>query len=106
MMTDPLLYLFGAVGALIYGFPMFLAAISTVPPTRFALASLAFAVFLGSVAAPVLAQILGNRWSFLVDPQPYPLAVGIGLVANPLVPIFVRKVTGWAEGYNLGGKKP
>lgn len=105
-MSDPLLYVFGAVGALIYSFPQYLAALSANPPGRFALISLAFAVFLGSVFAPVLVPLLGHRWPFLVVPEPYPLAIGIGLVANPLTPIFVRKATGWAEGYNLGGKKP
>lgn len=105
-MRDVLLYLFGGVGALIYGFPMYLAAISLVPPARFAIAVLLFSVFVGTMLAPVLVPMLGHRWSFLVDPEPYPLALAIGLVANPLAPIFIRKLTGWAEAYNIGGKKP
>lgn len=104
-MTDPLLYVFGAVGALIYSFPLYLSALNLVPPGRFALPVLIFSVFVGAVLAPILVPMLGGRWSFLVDPEPYPLAVGIGLGANPLVPIVVRKLTGWADSYNLGGTK-
>ncbi|WP_260597804.1 hypothetical protein [Sphingomonas endolithica] len=105
-MGDTLLYLCGGAGALIYGFPVFLAAIQTDPPTRFALVVLIFSVFVGMIIAPVLVPMLGHQWSFLVSPEPYPLAVAMGLAANPLVPIFVRKMTGWADAYQLGGKKP
>jgi hypothetical protein len=105
-MHDILLYIFGGVGALIYSFPVYLAAMGLEPPSKFALASLAFSVFVGAIIAPVLVQILGHRWPFMVLPEPYPLAVGIGLAANPLVPVFIRRVTGWAESYNIGAKKP
>lgn len=105
-MTDILLYVFGAIGALIYSFPVYLAALQLVPPARFAAVVLVFSVFVGGVIAPVLVLILGHRWPFLIDPEPYPLAIGIGLGANPLVPIFVRKLTGWADRYNLNGEKP
>ncbi|MEG3089490.1 hypothetical protein [Sphingomonas sp. PB4P5] len=105
-MGDALLYLFGAAGALIYGFPVYLAAIQTDPPTRFASAVLTFSVFTGAIIAPMIVPMLGHRWPFLVNPEPYPLAVAMGLAANPLVPIFVRKMTGWADAFQLGGKKP
>jgi hypothetical protein len=104
-MNDHLLYIFGAVGALIYSFPMYLAAASSVPPAKFALVIMMFSVFVGAMLAPVLVPLLGHKWNFLVDPEPYPLAVGIGLASNPLMPIFIRKLTGWAESYNPGGPK-
>jgi hypothetical protein len=104
-MHDPLLYLFGGIGALIYSFPMYLASASAVPPGRFAFVVMLFSVFVGAVLSPVLVPLLGHRWPFLVEPEPYPLAVAIGLGANPLMPIFIRKLTGWAEAYNVGGTK-
>ena len=104
-MTDILLYVFGAVGAFIYAFPLYLTAASAVPPGRFAVAVLTFSVFVGAMIAAALVPLLGARWPFLVDPAPYPLAVGVGLAANPLVPLFVRKVTGWAESYRIGESK-
>jgi hypothetical protein len=104
-MSDYLLYLLGGVGALIYAFPMWLAAVSTVPPARFAFTAMLFAVFVGAVLAPALVPLLGHRWPFLVEPEPYPLALAVGLACNPVMPIFVRKLTGWAESYNLGGTK-
>lgn len=104
-MNDFLLYIFGGVGALIYAFPMYLAAASAEPPGKFAFTVMLFSVFVGGILAPVLVPLLGHRWSFLVDPEPYPLAVAVGLASNPLMPIFIRKLTGWAESYNLGGTK-
>ncbi len=105
-MSNPLFYLFGALGALIYAFPVYLAAVSTVPPGKFALVAMVFAVFVGGVLAPVLVPLLGHRWPFLVQPEPYPLAVVIGLACNPVMPIFMRKLTGWAESFNPGDTKP
>ncbi len=104
-MHNPLLYLFGGIGALIYAFPMYLAAASADPPGRFALTVMFFSVFVGAILSPVLVPMLGHRWDFLVQPEPYPLAVGVGLASNPLMPIFIRKLRDWAESYNPGGTK-
>jgi len=104
-MHDPFLYLVGAVGALIYAFPMYLASAGKVPPPHWPLAALLFAVFTGAVLSPLLVPTLGHRWPFLVDPEPYPLAFGVGLLANPIVPVVVRKATGWADAYTIGGNK-
>jgi hypothetical protein len=41
-MNNPLLYLFGGIGALIYACPMYLAAASAEPPGKFALAVMLF----------------------------------------------------------------
>lgn len=104
-MHDPFLFLVGAIGALIYAFPMYLASAGKVPPPHWPLATLIFAVFTGAVISALLVPTLGHRWDFLVQPEPYPLAFVVGLMANPMVPVVVRKLTGWAEAYNLGGKK-
>lgn len=105
-MNDPLLYLFGAFGALLYSFPVYLAAASTTPPGRFALVILAFSVVVGAVVGPVLVPMLGNWKPWLVTPEPYPLALGIGLAINPLMPIIIRRLTKYAEAFNPGGVKP
>jgi len=104
-MNELLLLLFGAIGGALYSFPMYIAAISLVPPGRFALAIFIFSIFVGAVMAPVFVPMLAGWKPWLVQPSPYPLSVATGLVANPLVPIFVKKVTGWAERFNPEGVK-
>jgi len=102
-MNERYLYaLCGAVGALLYAFPAFLASIRATPPIKFAWLSLSFSVSIGLVGAPILVPMLGHIWPFLVVPEPYPLAAAIGLAINPLAPIFVRKATGWADSYQVG----
>ena len=96
------LALCGAFGALLYSFPIYIAALKSVPPGRFALAMLGFAVIVGAFAAPILVPLLGHRWPFLVEPEPFPLAVGVGLAVNPISPILIKKLTGWADSFNLG----
>lgn len=95
----------GALGALLYSFPILIAALKSVPPGRFAWTSLAFSVGVGTLSAPILVPMLGARWPFLIAPEPYPLAVGIGLAINPLAPIAVRKLTGWADSYQIGNSE-
>ncbi len=104
-MHQPLLYLFGAIGALIYAFPMYLAAAAAVPPGKFAFIVMLFSIATGAILAPLLVPMLGHRWGFLVQPEPYPLAVAVGLLCNPLIPIFVGKIRDWAESFKFGGMK-
>lgn len=99
------LALCGALGASLYAFPILIKALSAVPPGKFAWVSLAFSVIVGAMSAPILVPFLGGRWNFLIVPEPYPLAVGIGLAINPLAPILVDKLTRWADGYQIGSKK-
>lgn len=96
------LALCGALGAMLYGFPILIAALKAVPPDRFAWVSAVFSVLVGGAMAPILVPLLGNWKPFLVQPEPYPLAVGLGLAVNPLAPILVRKLTGWADAYQIG----
>ena len=105
MPTFIALALCGALGALLYSFPILIAALKSVPPGRFAWTSLGFSVGVGAMMAPILVPLLGSRWSFLVQPEPYPLAVGIGLAINPLAPIAIKKLTGWADAYQIGSTK-
>lgn len=100
-----ILALCGALGASMYAFPILIKALTAVPPGKFAWLSLAFSIIVGASTAPIMVPLLGNRWAFLIVPEPYPLAVGIGLAINPLAPIIIRKLTSWAEGYNIGPKK-
>jgi hypothetical protein len=99
------LALCGALGAALYGFPVFMAALNSVPPARFAWASLAFSIAVGALSTPLLVPTLGNRWPWLLVPEPYPLAIGIGLAVNPIAPILVRKLTGWVDAVNIGTTK-
>lgn len=102
MHTHLLLAACGAVGALMYSFPILLAALKAVPPGRFAWTTALFSVFLGAALAPIFVPNLGAKWPFLVQPEPYPLAVGVGLMVNPLTPIIVRRLTKFADSYQIG----
>lgn len=105
MPTFLTLALCGALGALLYAFPIMIAALKLVPPGRFAWTSMGFSVLVGGLMSPILVPLLGSRWPFLVQPEPYPLAVGIGLAINPLAPIAIKKLTGWADAYQIGNTK-
>lgn len=100
-----ILALCGALGALLYSFPILIAALKAIPPGRFAWTSMVFSVVVGAAMAPILVPMLGSRWDFLVQPEPYPLAVGVGLAVNPLAPIVVKRLTGWADNYQIGNIK-
>lgn len=92
----------GIAGALIYSFPAYLRAISRKPPLEFAMATLLFSLFVGSVSATLFTRLVGYHWPWTVQPEPWPLALVIGLASNPLVPILLRRIEGWAETF--GGK--
>lgn len=94
----------GAVGASLYAFPILIAALKAVPPGRFAWTTALFSVIVGAVLAPIFVDPLGAKWPFLVFPKPYPLAVALGLAVNPLTPIFVKKLTQFADRYEIGPK--
>jgi hypothetical protein len=89
MLTDLLQFVFGGVGAIIYGFPLYMT--SRKEDTFEAGANFMYAVFVGIVFGGVLSPAFGNRWSWLVNPTPYPLAVGLGLLANPLTPLIIDR---------------
>lgn len=98
------LALCGAAGALTYSFPLYLKAIAEVPPAKFALHRMLFSVFVGAICAVVFTRVLGHNWPWMVTPEPWPLAFVLGLASNPIVPIFLRRVVGWAEDFTPGGK--
>lgn len=103
-MSGPFLLLAacGIAGALIYSFPAYLRAISRKPPLEFAFVTLIFSLFVGSVAAALFTNLIGHNWPWTVEPEPWPLALVIGLASNPLVPIVLKRVEHWAETF--GGK--
>jgi hypothetical protein len=89
MLTDTLLFVFGGVGAIIYGFPMFMASRKE---DRFeAGANFVYAVFVGVVFGGLLTPGIGHSWHWLVTPTPFPLAVGLGLLANPVTPLIIDR---------------
>ncbi len=89
----------GAAGALTYSFPIYLKNVSKNPPVRFALANCLFSVGVGSIFAAIFTQVIGHQFKWTVDPEPWPLALVVGLCSNPLIPIFVRKMEKWAETF-------
>lgn len=97
-----LLALCGLAGALIYSFPCYLQALSRQPPDRFAGFSFVFSLFVGSVCAALLTTTIGYHWPWTVKPEPWPLAVVIGLASNPAVPTMINRINSFIEAF--GGK--
>lgn len=92
----------GVAGAMIYSFPAYLRGIAKKPPVEFALVTLIFSLFVGSVSAVVFTRLIGFHWPWTVQPDPWPLAVVVGLGSNPIAPILLRRLEGFAETF--GGK--
>lgn len=89
----------GAAGAMTYSFPIYIKAVSKVPPARFALVNCIFSVFVGAITAALFTKLIGHNWSWTVSPEPWPLAMVIGLGSNPLVPVLLKKLHKWAEAF-------
>ncbi len=98
------LALCGAAGALTYSFPVYLKAVSEVPPAQFSVHRMIFSVFVGGLFAAILTNVIGRRWAWTIDPEPYPLALVIGLACNPLIPIVLRRLEAWAEKVTPGDR--
>jgi hypothetical protein len=98
-----LLIICGVSGAMIYAVPTYLKAMSMIPPMRFAAVYLVFSLFVGALCALVFTNLIGHHYPWAVQPEPWPLAVVIGLGSNPLVPIALRRLEGFAETF--GGKR-
>lgn len=89
MLTDILQFVFGGIGAIIYGFPLYMT--SRKEDGFDAGANFAYAVFVGIIFGGLLAPVFGHSWKWLVNPTPYPLAVGLGLLANPITPLIIER---------------
>lgn len=89
----------GAVGAFAYTFPVYLKAAAKDPPAKFALANAFFSVFTGVGCALIFTRIIGYHFPWTVQPEPWPLAMVVGLGSNPLVPIIVKKMEKWANAF-------
>jgi len=97
-----ILALCGCAGALIYSFPSYIQALSKKPPEEFAGVSLIFSLFVGSLCAVLLTRTIGYHWPWTVKPEPWPLAVVIGLSSNPVVPVLINRISRFVETF--GGK--
>lgn len=104
-MNFMLLYLFGAIGAAFYAFPTFLASRSAEDTHYIALSTLLFSVFVGGIFGGVVTPFLGHRWPWTIDPVPYPLALGVGLLANPLLPLIIERGKALFDSFRIGGPK-
>lgn len=100
--TILLLFICGMAGALTYSFPIYLKAVLAHPPIPLAAVNLAFSLFVGAVCAVIFTKVVGHHWPWTVEPEPWPLAMVIGLGSNPLVPIVLKKLESFAEAF--GGK--
>lgn len=89
----------GAAGALVYSFPLYIKAIKQVPPESYALLSFFFSVFVGGLFSVLFTSFIGYHWDWTVKPEPYPLALVIGLSSNMAVPVVLKKVQDFLEKF-------
>ncbi|MEG3084817.1 hypothetical protein U1707_14280 [Sphingomonas sp. PB2P12] len=89
-MSDIILYVFGGVGALLYAFPMFLAARRASDADALPVFVLALAV--GAIIADPLVAVLGSHFPWMVKPDGRPLAFAIGLLVNPVAQPLVKTI--------------
>ncbi|WP_267396201.1 MULTISPECIES: hypothetical protein [unclassified Sphingomonas] len=87
-MNDLILYVFGGVGALLYAFPMFLAARKAKDGD--ALPIFVMALVVGALVADPLVGVIGAHFTWMVRPDGRPLAFAIGLLVNPVAQPLVK----------------
>ena len=87
-MSDLILYVFGGFGALLYAFPMFLAARKASDADALPIFMMALAI--GTVLADPLVAVLGVHFAWMVKPDGRPLAFAIGLLVNPVAQPLVK----------------
>lgn len=104
MTDEAALYLFGAIGAAFYGFPLYLASRKN-KDEAFGLPILLFTIAVGSVFGGVVTPFIGAKAAWTVDPSPVPLALGVGLLSNKWLPKIIEKGVTWFDGWNGGGIK-
>jgi hypothetical protein len=88
--NELILYVFGGVGALLYAFPMFLAARKAGDGD--ALPVFILALVVGAVIADPLVVVIGAHFAWTVKPDGRPLAFAIGLLVNPVAQPLVRTI--------------
>ena len=89
-MSGIILYVFGGVGALLYAFPMFLAARRSGDAD--ALPVFVVALVIGAVIADPLVALIGAHFPWTVRPDGRPLAIAIGLLVNPVAQPLVKTI--------------
>jgi hypothetical protein len=88
--NELILYVFGGVGALLYAFPMFLAARKGGDTD--ALPVFVVALIIGAVVADPLVAVIGVHFPWMLKPDGRPLAIAIGLLVNPVAPLIVKTI--------------
>lgn len=99
-----LCFVFGGIGASFYAVPLYLKT-RHAAEDPFTLPMLLLAVSVGSVFGGVLVPFIGAKAPWTVDPIPYPLALGVGLLANKWLPRILDKGMGVLDLVNFGGPK-
>lgn len=103
-MDEALLFLLGGIGAAFYGVPVYVACRAN-PECPAALTTLVFAIAVGTVMGGILTPFVGSKFPWTVDPVPYPLALGIGLLANPLLPRIIDRGKAIFDSLSFKGPK-
>lgn len=102
MVETAILFLLGGAGAMFYAFPVFVAA-RRAGQDGYSFTILCFSIGVGALFGGVLTPWIGARAPWTVDPEPYPLALVLGLLANPLLPRIVDRGTQIFNALSIGG---
>lgn len=91
-----MLFLMGGLGALIYGLIAFHKDYET-KGWKSASVTLASVVFTGIVFGGVFTPAIGHKYPWAIQPASEPLALAVGLMANPVLPFIIEKGKGLLE---------
>ena len=105
ILDKAILFCCGGIGAFLYSFPVFLSCRKADCSWTCYLV-LIYSIFTGAIFGLFLTPFIGHKWSWTIDPVPYPLSIGVGLLANPLLPKIIEKGTAIFNSIGLGGNKP
>lgn len=104
-MESAYLFILGGVGAACYAFPTYVQ--SRIASEPYSLLTFVFAIVVGVMFGGMFTPWVGRQAPWTVDPEPYPLAFVLGLMANVLLPRIINRGTSIFDGFSFtnGGAK-
>lgn len=86
--------LWGMGGALCWAGPQLTLCIRSKTGCWICTWEFVIAIFAGALFAPAFGPMMGYRFHWLIEPQPFALWTTIGLAAYPSAPLLIKAVQG------------